>query len=483
MQLIPVGGRVKSASVGLDHLYAHSDAVKLHHHLKQLREKPIRPLLEAYFPANYSRLKQMMNGVGFYRSVLKTDQGMAGNFLPFLIDPKLPATDLSVRKLSNEHGIAIPEPHYAHTPQTIEQIQKTFFNLNFGQTDELITTLVNGKREALKGREPFFFIRPAVTDREIIFGQDIITKVTATVNSFLDDIKCLADDMETRFCGKASPAKLLYCQPDVFVLSDGNVSVEKVNCPDVGFFLNEIGKFPSTIFSSIQKIVNELGAAVGNHISQQMKTNQVALITRDEVLFHEEDLLEKNELEFLRKVLLSYGIKTRTYALSQVANISAGKKVLLLNIDYSRQGAEELLQRHSKGELDCYPNPFFQKACQKATGLKQVVIPKKNQHAFLQIASSQAKDDTALRNILKRLDLLLSKSGINSDILHADIGFEIVPIFRRSMHSWKQLARRIQRYDQIPAITLRAIPATPDNLLITSDTGPRLHTYRFMFIG
>ena len=108
MKLVRVGGRVKSAAVGLDRLFANSDSPGFEKYLSNLRENPPRELLEAFFPSNQGRLKQLMRGVGFYRPVLKTDQGMAGNFIPFYIDSKRKETDLSIRTIVKYELIALP---------------------------------------------------------------------------------------------------------------------------------------------------------------------------------------------------------------------------------------------------------------------------------------------------------------------------------------------------------------------------------------
>ena len=70
MKLVRVGGRVKSAAVGLDRLFANSDSPGFEKYLSNLRENPPRELLEAFFPSNQGRLKQLMRGVGFYLPLL-----------------------------------------------------------------------------------------------------------------------------------------------------------------------------------------------------------------------------------------------------------------------------------------------------------------------------------------------------------------------------------------------------------------------------
>lgn len=115
-------------------------------------------------------------------------------------------------------------------------------------------------------------------------------------------------------------------------------------------------------------------------------------------------------------------------------------------------------------------------------GLPQTIIPSEFHDKFVQLIDSRPKDQMALEQTWNRLDRLLCSYGINSDILHVDIGYEVVPVFRRAMHSWQQLARRIKRYNENIVIKVMTLPASPANLLITSSTGPRLHTFRFMCV-
>ena len=484
MNIVAIGGRIKSASVGLNNLYVSEDVYELDEHLRKLRDKPPRELLEAFFPSDFGRLKQMMRGIGFYRPILKTDQGMAGNFLPFKIDLTTATTDLSVKTIQRREGVAIPEAYCDHDQKIVSAIQRSFHTFEF-ETVDLMLQSINGSREALKGRGPFFFIQPAITNQEIVVGCDIADKVNKAVNSYLEAIREKAIEMEKHYCGVFQDANLLYCQPDVFILSDGTVIVEKINCPDVGLFLNVLNDSYSSILPPIKNIVQKLHKAVCSAIIGNVDTTKrIAILTRDEVLKSKEDILEIKEIESIRQGLQFQGIEVDVYSLSMIDEIPMGREVILLNLDYRAEHINHLFDRHQRQEIKCYPNPFFQLASQKANGLSQIIIPSEFHNRFIQLIDSRPKDEAALRQVWKRLDQLLCMYGIKSDILHVDIGYEIVPIFRRVVHSWQQLARRIKRYNENGkkemTIKIMEIPASPANLLITSSTGPRLHAFRFM---
>jgi len=481
MKMVTVGGRIKAASVGLNHLYARSDAVELDKHLKQLRKRPIRNLLEAFFPADYGRLRQMMDGVGFYRPVLKTDQGMAGNFLPFYIDEKICISDFSVRRIISENGVVIPEPHHNHEKAVVDSVRKAFYSFELEEVASLIQS-VDSKRQAEKGRELFMFIRPAITDSKIVFGADIISAVTEAVNNVLAKISIRARELEKQHGGTVQDDRVIYCQPDVYILADGSVAVEKINCPDVGFFISEVEDSLSPIFGSIKKIVYELQKQFFDAIPDIFKKGKAFLLTRDEVIENKEDVLEIKEIESLLKGLNALGIDLVVYPVSRVDEIPLGSKVILLNINYESIAAKKILDRHCREEIACYPNPFFQIACRDITGLREIVIPEKHLKAFIQLISSFPKNDDAIGNIRKQIENLLCKYQIDSDILHVSVANEVVPVFSRSLHSWRQLARRIKRHDLNEEVKIKIIPASPENLMITSDTGPRLHSFRFMFV-
>lgn len=481
VNVVPVGGRIKSAAVGINHLYKEEDLVRLNNSLTKLRHHPLPELLQAFFPADSVRLKQMMKGIGFYRPVLKTDQGMAGNFLPFRVDLELSLSDLSPKYLSDEEGIAIPETWYPHDPVQIRSVQEAFWKFKLFECAEALDHMP--KRLAEKGREPFFFIRPALTNPAVVFGKDMVDKVVGAVCSNLAHIAGRARMWELSQCGGIRPINLIYCQPDVYVLRDGTVWIEKINCPDVCFFLKDLQNPYSRILPTIQEIVGSLTKSVCQAIAERIPQKFVYLVTRSEVLEKREDLLELGEIQTLQNGLAEMGKRAEVVRAKEIECVPQHSHLVLLNLNYKSPEVDVLLTRHARGEVTCYPNPFFQAICQNSTGLPEIELAGRYREKFLELTGSHPKGEVGLRDVLRRIQEALSKHGMESDILQANTASESLPIFRKAIHSWQQFSCRIKRYAELPAIHLRQIPVRPDNLLLHSPTGPRLHVFRFMFVS
>ena len=478
MKLITVGGRIKSAAVGLNTLYQNGSADEA---IRALRDKPPRELLEAYFPSDRPRIRQLLSSVGLFRPILKTDQGMGGNFLPFLIDKQSDAGVCTQRNIVKEEGVALAEPWHSHDPNVVARVQELFHRRAFRDVAPLIEE--TGKRTATKGRLPFFLIRPATTDYPVVLGMETVDRVSAAVRTTFEKVLAASQQAETESHGRINPHNVVYFQADVYVLGDGTVAVEKIHLPDVGLFLTELHDTHSTILPSICSIVRKMEEPIARAL-EKIPHRPVTLVTRDEVLNDAQDLLEQLEIQALQRVLQTRGVSTSVCGLSRVDEIPQYSGAILLNIDYSQPGAHILLERHARRNLHCFPNPYVQMASRRVTGLREHPTPERYRQRFLELAGSYPKNSIAAEEVLGRLRKLLDEAGVESDILHIDIGHEVVPVFTQSLYSWQQLPRRANRYPgELPCMTLRAIPATPDNLMLTSSTGPRLHAFRFMFIN
>lgn len=491
MKPVCIGGRIKSAAVGLDYLYEDADdIVLLEKRLRSLREHPPEELRKAFFPIAEERLRQVLRGAGLYRSMLKTDQGMAGTFSHFRINTALQTSDLSTVIPYKEEIVAIEESWYPHDPDMAAFVRECLVRNDLDAVRERMSASsdLSARREAGKGRLPIFFVRPMLLDRPLIFGMDIMNAVTSAVHRLMEATIEKAREFQWNYHRESNDflPNVIYCQPDVFILSDGTVAVERIHYPDVGFFLRSLSHSHSaeSALAGVQQVVGLLEEHVCATIVQHMQSRTIALVTRDEVVLKGEDTLEIREIERLEQLLRRDKILTRVYPLSEVPTIPFGSSALLMNIDYRVDGADALLARHCRGELACYPNPFMQIAGQSVSGLEERVIDPKYQSRFLQLIGSTPKGADALRMTWYTIERVLFQQGIACDIVHADIGTEIVPIFRRSLHSWRQLKNRIERYPhEKPVIRLRLVPATSENLLIKSAAGARLHSFRFMFVA
>ncbi len=469
MPILPVGGRIKAASVGLDHLFSPGEDVD--DHIARLRQNPSPELSAAFFPRTGHELARMLKGVGFFRPSLKTDQGMGGNFLPFFINPTIATTDLSVRTISHEEGAVVPEAWSEEAHAALRPVEVPFRRLDLSGTYRTLEGLTT--RRAEKGRFPFFFIRPAMPDRPIVLGRDILEKVEEAVKIALNHM--------------GFTRNLIYCQPDVFILRDGSVAVERINCPDVGLFFSHFDTTGSQVLPQVRAIVEKLRDAVADRIVDMMG-ERIFIVTRDDVLACKGDVLECREIEALARALLDRGVTVTVVGASDVGSLPHGSRLLLLNLDWQNNAAslKILLRRRNRGDVECFPDPYLQMTSERWTGLPEMEIATDNPHrqTFLQLAGSLPSNKEGASDVRRRIGQLLDREGITAEIIHAQLASETVPIFRRSLHSWRHFAVRAARPGNADgAIRLRSIPARPDNLLLTSTTGPRLHAFRFMWVA
>ncbi|MEK7569703.1 MAG: hypothetical protein AAB500_02350 [Patescibacteria group bacterium] len=476
MKIVSVGGRIKSASVGLDVFVPGNDNFQTQ--MKQARDNPPMPILSAFFPSDKNRMKQMMQGIGFYRPMLKTDQGMGGNFLPFYVDPVLRTTDLSPRQIVREEGLIIPELYLEHDPGTLQELRETFQRLDLWNADRILTPLLTQSREAEKGRTPFFFIRPALLSSPIVFGDDIVKKVNEVVGQLLKTV----EDHATGKAGFNQTGNYLYFLADVFVTTEGEVVVEKLHFPDVGFFMSELELKDSIAFET-QGVVRQILDQVFGRVLGMVNSRVVYIITRDEVLQRNEDVLEIFEIRSISRKFCEAGIQVEVRSVSQAGEIPSGATCLLLNI---AEHGSVLLERYGRGELVCYPSPYLQLASRELTGLRESVVPRQFMSKFISLIDCSPKEHEDAETVVSKINVILSKDGVVSELLHVEVDGETVPVHRRIHHSWKQLVKRVHRHRgdkplEDVALKIRELPLTHRNSMVTSTTGPRLHVFRFTF--
>ena len=472
IQIVPNGGRIKSAAVGLNVFNA--DGENLQERMRRLRKEPPRELLEAFFPSDRARLRQMMEGVGFYRPMLKTDQGMGGNFLPFYIDPSARTTDLSFRTIVKEEGLAIPELYLDHNAGAVRELQEAFRRMDFRETYRVLEPMLKQSREASKGRTPFFLIRPALLSSPVVFGTDITEKVTREVGTLL----CRVQGLATEMANLIPQCDYLYFLADVFVTTDSEVVVERLHFPDVGFFMTELS-LGDSIAQEVQKVVRGIQDQVFEKALGRIRSRVVYIITRDEVLERNEDVLEILEIQSISRKLSEAGIQVGVRGVSQAGEIPTGATCLLLNV---AEYGSSLLERYSRRELTCYPSPYLQMASRELNGLRESTVPSQHTRNFLSLIGCNPTNDQTAEGVVSQIDTLLSRhEGIISDFLHVDVnGQESVPVHRKVHHSWKRVANRVDDPDHV-VLKIREIPITTRNSMITSQTGPRVHVFRFTF--
>lgn len=473
--IVPIGGRIKAAAVGMDLLSGEPPEVD--EKISSYRKKPPKELLTAFFPHSSAEIKQFLDRLGIYRPILKTDQGMPGNFLHFLIDQNLDRTDLKTVKVEREEGLALPEPHCNHSADTVTEVQSHFRQMNLHGTFEYLRDME--RRTAEKGRSPYFFIRAAASSEVPVFGQDIVQNVASkTKHRIEESMGNLAIGAE--FCGlRLAPPNFLYVQTDAYITPDGDVSIERVHCPDVGMFLEDVDVPNSEILPPIRAMMTKINLAICASILRRIK-GPLTIVTRDEVIRDKEDMLEQGEIAVMARYLRQ-ARDVSVLPVSQIERVPRGGNAILMNIDYTSESARNLFHRYDKGDMQFFPNPYMQIALNDATELPEKSIEAKYRGAFLELAGSLPKNDAAIVTKIKRLRMILAGDKLDRDVLHAMVGKECIPILTNSSHSWRAFATRCERYPD-KEIRLRAIPLSPKESLLDSSTGKRMHVYRFASI-
>lgn len=487
LTIAPTGGRIKSAGVGLDLLGDLRQPIALDARIRELRKAPPPELLLAFFPGDRARIRHMLEGIGFFRPFLKTDQGMGGTFAPFTVNPDRDAPQYPATFREFEY-VALPEMHADLDAETITHMQDVFYAQNFRATAEAHAQL--GTREANKGRSSFFFIRPAVTSAPAIMSQSVLHGIETAMNELLRKTRQQAADAEREATGDVRPANLIYCQPDAYVDASGRVHIERIQTPDVGCFINELAHPHAHVLHRVQDVMRTSGEAIVRAIETSIghTRREIALVTRRGVLERHEDMLELLEMRYLQKRLSERGYHAISYSLASVADIPRGTPTLLMNIDYTRHDeVAPLLERHARGEIDTYPNPYVQHALRRATGLATyTTTSKKHIQRLIETAKGLPKHDDAHLQKIETLRAILEKIGVTDDtLLHVDIGNETIPILTSSSISWRTFATRAEKIaeDHNTPITelqmhFRAIPFSAEHHLVTGPHGPHLHVFR-----
>jgi len=479
MKVVKVGGRIKAAAIGLDGFYEAYPDNLIESEFRKKRQKPLSDMLKAFFPSDRIRMKKLLRGIGFYRPFLKTDQGMGGNFLPFLIDDNIKESNLDKRLIEMEEYLAFPEPWSKQATKVACKVQEEFYNGNFRN----VFRILNGMETRVvdKGRTPFFFVRPAKTDTPIIFGEDVLLKVESAVINLLESIVSEAKDLELSQTGNFHDSNIIYCQPDIYISMTGKIMVEKINLPDVGMFMSELHNPYSTILPQVKRIISRLSNSVMDAFESKITNREkIFILTRSEVVNNQEDLLELGEIKEFKKQLMNRGYQVTVLGVDNISHIPDGSIVVLMNIDYTNPSTRDLISRHSRNEIECYPNPFVQMVAKHTTGLKKIVIPEKFQDDFLRLIGSQTKHLKGQKDVRDRINKILCQYEIKSDILHIDTGNEIIPVFRSLLHSWRQVSLRVKKYGH-SNISIIELPMFAS--LLSSSTGDRLSVFRFMFVN
>lgn len=525
------GGRVKLAGGSVDTYYecaqpiiekGSSGAYETVTKFKDLRNQPPSSLLLAFFPENAKNIKQRLRGAGLYRH-LRMDQGPGGNFTAFSFTNK--ETSLN-RVLTTEQGYALLEYSVQEQLDTgqfsaliplIREIKKSFQRNDYRQTAHQAEQfqflsaqsgllLPNGENTG--SRTGFFFIRPTNTDTPTEFPIHAIPKVKEKVQSALKEPESLAE-YARRYIRKGYPyAKaltiaehsylknghiqysgdgLLYFQPDCFVSTKGDIEVEKINMPDVGFFLTQISNNSNKPLADVQRVNSRLRAEVDKVIAGSLYKTSVTLVTRDEVLQQRSDTLELLEIQALCDSLKKLGKKVTVLPLSSYENISSETQVMLLNVNSDSRDFARFTEKIVKNDIICYPDPLLRAFQEKATTLKRISLGGKKLKHFLELIKPKDLNPQNSVQLQQEIFKYLDLAGIKEDIIYVTfLGLRTsIPVFRYSIHSFFQIynamQKELERGKEIDCIYFSPVPFERDKAIFKGSDGPRISAFRFMF--
>lgn len=484
---------------------------------KNIRKQPPFDLLLAFFPDDYDKIQYRLRGAGAYRH-LRMDQGPGGNFTRFDL-----GNDSNLHyDLKGDKGFAMPEVlideqlaggGYPQLAALAAKIQKSFEKNDYRTTAALVNKFrFMAAEQGLQlhdgghvgSKSGFFFIRPAVTDRNVQFPIAKIPQLRAKIDEALNKSLSLAEytrdlldkglsfeqaaaGAETKFADQGPKdyqgRGLLYFQPDCFVDREGNIEVEKINMPDVGLFMTMLNR-PSN--GNLQRVVDanlQLKDRLKATAARFLHKDKVVLMTREEVVDCRSDSLELLEIKALQKMLQSIGKEAEVKTLRDYQSLGKDEEVLLLNVNSHDKNFGKFVEHVRRHDIACLADPLVYYFKDRATTLKTMQVPSKNIEQFKQLI--KPKDITAknAENIFNRLQYIMKRFDMNEDIIYAKVsGCQMpVPAFKYSLHSFGQIYKAYEKSAiQNKTVELSAVPLNRDNAVFYGNGQPRLTAFRFM---
>lgn len=520
---IGVGGRVKMAGGSIDIYYDAAEpaitkgsegALEAHQNFMELRNSPPPELRSAYFPSVGKELQQRLRGAGLYR-YLRMDQGPGGNFTAF---------GVSGDTAQQAYDLAEPVPHalleesvrgqITHIPELgglALAVTETYAKRNLGKTfglmqqfaDLAVDSGVVMPTSAVGSRSGFFLINPVETSDAKLSAntEPAVEQALLQARSFAGvarkNIKAGMTFEEAVALARQQPQEnddepddLIYFQPDCFVDTEGNVSVEKINFPDVGFFLTEIDSGGNEPLLHVVEIVKRLQDQVRTSLADNIETPHVTLVIKDESIDSSTDLLEVNETKALRRILEEAGFTVQVLGISDYAKVRNDSSVLMLNPNIESRSFANFTERVVREAIPTYPDPLLKVFEHEATTLDTFTLEGRYLESFLKLVRPKKIDGSNAGRLSETLNKVLSLGGIseNTDVLYAFVpGQKIpVPLFRHSLHSFMQLYNAVERSKRegrdISSIVLRAVPFNKKTAVFGDNKGKRLAAFRSMYI-
>ena len=510
------GGRVKTAGLGLDLLYPqeaqdYADdptperAGKLRSAFRNLQENPAFPLPAAFFPQERSAVRQHLQRTGLYRPFLKTDQGPAGTFLPFVCGNGGP---LQRCHITRREGLAVPEAHLADTlaadaeaRAAANRVRDAYWVRQFRDAAEALNELSARvgfeRREAKVGRGLFFFCNPSSPENgPIVIPEKVCAEAERKVNALLEHAEAKAAHLRALYRGGAAlPEAIanadagaaerseatLWLRADVYLAMDGTVEVDQVQLPDLGLFIGELCGEGYAILPQVQAIVKQLRARTAEILAGL--PSPAWLLTRPSVLHGREDTLEHLEIQAMRRLAEEHGLDLRVATPADAGTLPKGAQVLLLNVDVAAPESEALLRRVAAGELHCSPDPFLKLLAPELTTLRRVPVRGKQLERLLRIIRPGGQmNEKSYHAMHLGIERIYHHGRHTGDVMHVEVPGEATPVptLRHSVHSFTSLYNTLRRRG-FPELAIRDVPVTRENAIVHSDTGPHLAAFRFFF--
>jgi hypothetical protein len=533
-EIVPIGGRVKMARRAIDPLYNPAilafrdsglpeDAFRVTQLFNQARKNPGGVFNYDFFPAAKDTIKGMVRGPGFYRGILKTDQGPAGMFTGFTIDDRENGRESNGRVLIESiGGLAVPEVFFLQAlaekgigVDVLNEVQDLFRKGDEREVRLALERLeitcqefgLNITREALVGRGPFFFIRPAIPEGE---GVRVSRQTAEQVNTLASQLLVRLEMQafitkrlvrQSMFLPQAMvesrevvgqlgdldgfSSSIPYFQTDVILKKDGTFVIDRINIPDVVFFLSQVDSQGLEVFDRVQDIVADLSKVVVDRLEAEIRNSEkkgIVLVTRDDVVDDLQDTLEILEIKALIDYLEARGIEVDVCRLSDAGKLTKDQFVMLMNIRPKSEGFEVLLDKSAQGEVDCYPDPFL-------------LLFKENMHTYPEVFLRQSQIiqlEAIVKGInhnkveevycrIMALEAYLNHLGFSKeDIFYITDGSgRIAPAFRYDLRSF---ACALGDFDSNQELRLRALDFRPEEAMVTSKHGSHLAAFRFMCV-
>lgn len=513
---IGTAGRVKAAGVPMDllfdpgEIFAHdgspSAAMEMTKRFLDLRQAPPEELRDRIFPRSRGTKDQFRSGALLTRPILKTDQG-AGQFLSF----ENGSTGHLLRyEIAEQSGFCITEPFFeaqlaaagypADVMSELATVREQFGRENLHEAQLAYERMqiaaekygIQTEREAGVGRDALFFIRPSLSTESVRIPHPVMEKVQELVDTQTQQFRDLAREDRVRFIQKHGLSQgagrynaPLYFQADVQLLPDGTPVLDQIHLPDVGLFLTTLDPGGNVGLKRVYDATIPLAHNVVDVITTEVRKkgyDRIYVITRDEVLENNEDVLEQREIQAFSNLLGERGITVTPITVKDVPALGKEEIALLLNVETDTQEYESLLFHHISGVGPAiHPDPFLKRAISDVTGYKRTVLSTQNLEslrAIVQGAELKGSQEGIFRATLA-LDSYLRRLGIDEDVFHLHISSQRTPVacYRYDVRGMQIALGYASDGDSVVA---RGVPISPHRAVLFRSGRPTYTVFRFM---